>query len=92
MNPLERILQDDLHRLVDRLAATTCEGALAACAERYPEIRDRLDGAEARLSALRERLLDDYAAWREALDTCADVWAVAALSVDEPQAVGRRAA
>ena len=60
MNALERVLQDDLNRLVDRLAAVTVDGMLAECAERRPSVQARLDRAEARLSSVRQELLRGY--------------------------------
>jgi hypothetical protein len=92
MNALERLLQDDLDRLLDRLAAAAPEGLLAECADRHPEMLSRIEAAEGRLSAARNELVQGYAAWREALDLCADVWAVAALVTDEPAEARRRAA
>jgi hypothetical protein len=92
MNALEELLQDDLDRLVDRLAATTREGMLAGCAERRPDLLSRLEGAEARLSGVRQELLRGYAAWREALEACADLWALADVAAEPPPVEGLRAA
>jgi len=92
MNALEDLLQEDLHRLIDRLAATTREGVLADCAERRPELASRLEGAEARLSDVRQELLRGYAAWREALEACGDLWALADFAAEQPPAEGLRAA
>lgn len=80
MHALERLLQDDLDRLIDRLAATTREGLFAECGERRPDRVARLDEAEARLSTIRLELLSRYAAWVRALDECADLWALTELS------------
>ncbi len=92
MNALERVLQDDLDRLVDRLAATTHEGMLAECAERRPDVAARLEEAEARLSGARQELLRGYAVWREALEECGDLWALAELGADQAPEPGLRAA
>ena len=92
MNALEQIVQDDVHRLADRLASTTREGLLGLCAERAPDARDRLDAAEARLSEARRVLVESYAAWREALDDCADAWAIAEVDADRAIILDRRAA
>jgi hypothetical protein len=92
MNALERLLQDDLDRLVDRLAVTTRAGSLAECCDRHPELRTRLEMAEGQLSAVRDELLRGYGAWRQALDGCGDVWAMASLAADEPVDASRRAA
>jgi hypothetical protein len=87
MNALERVLQDDLNRLVDRLAAVTSE-----CAEPPPSVQAQLDRAEARLSSLRQELLRGYAEWIQALEECGDLWALAALAADQPLEPGLRAA
>ena len=89
MNALERVLQDDLNRLVDRLAAVTRR---AECAEHRPSVQAQLDRAEARLSSVRLELLRGYAEWREALEECGDLWAMAALAADQPSEPGLRAA
>ena len=92
MNPLERVLQNDLDQLVDRLSAAMPEGFVTECADSCPEVLARLEGAEARLSGARLDLLRSYAAWRHALDECADFWAVAELTTDQPRVSGLRAA
>jgi hypothetical protein len=92
MNALERVLQDDLNRLVDRLAAVTYAGMLADCAERRPSVQAQLDRAEARLSSVRQELVRGYAEWYQALEECGDLWAMAALATDQPSEGGLRAA
>ncbi len=93
MNVLERLLQDDLDRLLDRLAAMTREGMLAECAERHPGLALRLEEAEARLSCARQNMLREYTLWRDALDECGDLWAMADLVSDQlGTAPARRAA
>lgn len=87
MNAVERILQDDLNRLVDRLAAVTAEGG-----EHRPSVQAQLDRVEARLSSLRQEMVQGYAEWREALEECGDLWAMAALAADQPSEPGLRAA
>ena len=87
MNCLERVLQDDLNRLIDRLAAVTADGA-----DRRPSVQAQLDRAEARLSNVRQELLRGYADWREALEECGDLWAMAALAADQPSESALRAA
>ena len=92
MNALERVLQDDLNRLVDRLAAVTYDGMLAEGTERRPSVQAQLDSAEARLSSVRQELLRGYAEWCRALEECGDLWAMAALAADQPSEPGLRAA
>lgn len=93
MNPMDRLLRDELNRLLDRIAATTRPGVAKASARHLPDLRIRLDEAEARLSAKRQVLLEQYAQWQEALEACEDLWAVAQLELEETGAGGiRRAA
>jgi len=76
MNAIERLLQNDLNQLVDRIAATIPSGMLEVCAQRRPDLRRQLGEAETRLSIVRQSLLGDYSAWRHALEECADLWAL----------------
>jgi hypothetical protein len=92
MNALERLLQDDLNHLVDRLAITTPEGLVPGCAERRPDLSAQLVESETRLSAARQDLLERYAVWRDALAECGDLWALAELAAASPAPADRRAA
>ena len=91
MNALERLLQDDLNRLIDRLAAATHEGLVAGCGERRPDLLAELVDSETRLTTARRSLLDANDMWRGALDECSDVWALADLAAT-PATGDRRAA
>ena len=92
MNALERLLQDDLNRLVDRMAATTHEGLVAGCGEWRPDLLAQLADSETRLTTMRQGLLAAYAMWREALDECGDLWALADLAAAPSAGGDRRAA
>ena len=92
MNPLDCLLRDELNRLLDRIAASTRAGVAAASARQLPDLRARLDAAEGRLAASRQSLLGQYAEWREALDACEDLWALAQLELEETAAGTLRAA
>jgi hypothetical protein len=92
MNTVERALQEDLDRLLDRLAGTTRAGALGASGDRRSELRTRLERSEYDLSVAREGVLRAYAAWRDALSQCEDLWAVVDLAADEVLAAEPRAA
>ncbi len=92
MNPLDRLLRDELNRLLDRIAASTRAGVAKASARQLPDLRARLDEAEARLAAKRQALLEQYADWQEALDACEDLWAVAQLELEEGETGSLRAA
>jgi hypothetical protein len=74
---LDQLLRSDLGRLLDRIA--TCEGAGPAVTALDPEGRARIEEAEARLAAVRLRLLAEYEEWQRTLEACADLWAVSSL-------------
>ena len=78
MNGLDAVLQDELERLMDRLAATVPTGSLEATSMANPTLRTRLDDLEVSLAVSRAALLEDYGRWRRALDDLENVWALAA--------------
>ena len=80
MNALERVLQDDLNHLIDRIAAATHEGVVAGSGDLRPDLLQQIALSEARLSSVRHDLLQGYSEWRNALEDCADLWALADLS------------
>jgi len=92
MNPLDCLLRDELNRLLDRIAASTRAGVVKVSARQLPDLRARLDEAEGRLAAKRQALLEQYAGWQEALDSCEGLWAVAQLELEETGAGSLRAA
>ena len=92
MNALERLLQDDLNRLIDRMAAASHEGLVAGCGERRPDLLLQLADSERRLTTARRSLLEAYAVWRDALDECSDLWALADLAAESAVGSDRRAA
>jgi hypothetical protein len=78
MNPVDRILYEELTHLVDRLAASVPNGSLTQAAAGNPLLRSRLDEADAQLAAVRASLLDGYGRWRLALEDVENLWALAA--------------
>ena len=92
MNALERLLQDDLNQLIDRMAATTHEGLVVGCGERRPELLAQLADSEMRLTTARQTLLEHYAVWRDALAECSDLWELADLAATVPATEGDRRA
>ena len=60
MNVVERVLDDELMRFLDRLSASVPEGCLGAINGEKPAVRRRLDEADARVAAARQTLLEDY--------------------------------
>jgi hypothetical protein len=91
MNALERIVQDDLNHLIDRIASTTEHGMVADCIERRLELVARLEEAERQLSSARQALLQAYGSWRQALQQCGDLWALVDHD-DQPMISGERRA
>jgi hypothetical protein len=79
MDALDRILQDDLNRLVDRLAADTPAGTVCRAATERPDLRARAEALEADLASCRTALLLHYGHWRESLDELADLWSLVAV-------------
>ena len=78
MNPMERVLSDDLSRLIDRLAGSIPEGAYERIRATAPALAVRLDGLEAVVGNARAALVEDYARWMRALDDLENAWSVAA--------------
>ena len=78
MNNVERVLSDDLARLMDRLAASMPEGALAEMRTTMPRLRVRLDQVECDLAEEYASLAEAYGRWRRALEDVENVWALAA--------------
>ncbi len=76
MEPIDRLLRDDLKGLIDRIASVHGKCGASAGLEGDPDLRARIDEAEARLSALRLRLLEDYEEWRLAMEACEGLWAL----------------
>ncbi len=92
MNALEKLLQDELNRLLDRIAARVGEDTTAGLKS---DLRAPIDRCEERLTALRAALLDGYEEWMRTLEECEDLWAVAGLRKDAAEAparISRRAA
>jgi hypothetical protein len=90
MNALEHLLDDELNRLLDRIAAATRPGTVGATAGQHPELRSRIEQVESRLAQLRQALLARYAEWQEGIEECENLWAVAELESDGPSAPSRR--
>jgi hypothetical protein len=77
MDTMERVLQDDLNRLSDRLAAGLSGDTAAGVRLWDPDLYQRLEAVSGRLADLRQDLTDRYAAWLLALDECEALWAAA---------------
>ena len=77
MNAVDVVLQDELGRLMDRLAGSVPGGCLEAASAANPTLRTRLDDAEISLATARAALLEDYGRWRRRLEDLENLWAVA---------------
>ena len=86
MNAVDVVMQDELGRLMDRLAATVPGGSLEATSAANPALRTRLDDMEISLAVARAALLEDYGRWRRTLDDLENLWALASwrLAAEEP--------
>lgn len=92
MNAMERLLQDELNRLLDRIAVSAGEDTATGLKS---DLRAPIERCEERVTALRAALLDGYTEWTRALEEYADLWAVAGLRKDgaeAPARISRRAA
>jgi hypothetical protein len=78
MNPVERVLHQELTGLLDRLATSVPEGGFESIRAANPTLKTRLDDADAKLAAVRESLLDSYGRWRRALEDLENLWALGA--------------
>ena len=87
--PLARLLQDEINRLLDRLAGSVPDGAAATLALEDPDLAARIEQEEARLTALRAALLEGYRQWGDSLQALEDLWALRALKADRPDRLDR---
>ena len=86
MSHFERLLQDDLNRLVDRIAVRAGEDTAAGLKS---DLRTHIERSEDRLTVLRAALLDGYAEWARAIEECEDLWALAGLRCEAPEAAAQ---
>src|SRR5437667_12128363 len=77
MNPVERLLQQEVTHFVDRLASSVPPDGVTSHVL-TTAVRTRLDEAEAQLAQARASLMEGYGRWRRALEADENLWAVAA--------------
>ena len=77
MNPVDRLLQDEITHFIDRLASSMPPTGVASHAM-TSAVRTRLDDAEMQLAQARAALMEGYGRWRRALEDVENLWAVAA--------------
>jgi hypothetical protein len=95
MNDLERLLTEDVTRLIDRLAASIPEGTMERIRGSMPRLAMRINDVDERLATTRMTLLEDYARWRRVLEDAENIWALAAWRTavaDEPATAATRIA
>jgi hypothetical protein len=90
MNRVERVLDEELTVLLERLTASVPAGCLEVVHSRYPALRRKLEECEGQLAALRGSLLEGYGRWRRALDDLEHLWALAAWHAVAPADDGSR--
>ena len=78
MNPVERVLFDEVTQLLDRIATSVPAGSLGNAQAVSPVLKARLDEADAQLAAVRASMLEGYGRWRRALEDVENLWALAA--------------
>jgi hypothetical protein len=76
MNPVERLLYEEVTHFVDRLATSVAPGATMPTT--MPTLRARLDTADSELATARAAMLESYGRWRRALEDVENLWALAA--------------
>ena len=86
MNGMERLLVNDVARLIDRLAASMPRGSLERILATTPTFSARLDQMDATLATTYASLLEGYTRWTHALDDLENIWALAAwrASAEDP--------
>lgn len=86
MNHLERLLEDDLKHLVDRIAALAEDETVPGL---KPDLKARIERSEERLTGIPAALLEGYAEWGRALGECEDLWALAGLRREADEAAAQ---
>jgi len=91
MNSMERLLHDEITRLMDRLAESVPEGGIERMGAAYPTLRLRLDEMDTALASLRSSLVEGYGRWNRALDDLENLWALAAWRSAQPEDAAEKA-
>jgi hypothetical protein len=88
MRGIEGVLQDELNRLLDRIAAAAPAGLVELVSDQR-DLRAQIDAAEGRMAALRQEIRDAYDRWGDSLERYAELWSMASAEgakVAEPSA------
>jgi hypothetical protein len=89
-NAIDRLLQGEVSGVLDRLAALP-EVRIERLSVVDPALRERLNEAEARLSALRLSMLEAHADWCRMLTELEGLWRAAARDSAAPEDAGEEA-
>lgn len=77
MNPVERLLQEEVTHFIDRLASSMPPVGVTSHAI-TSAVRTRLDDAETQMAQARAAMMEGYGRWRRALEDAENLWALAA--------------
>ena len=91
MNPVERVLFDEVTHLLDRIATSVPPGSLGSPEAVSPALKARLEEADAQLAAVRASMLEGYGRWRRALEDVENLWALAAWRSAAAEEAGEQA-
>lgn len=91
MNPVERVLFDEVTHLLDRIATSVPSGSLGSAQVMSPAFKARLEEADAQLAAVRASMLEGYGRWRRALEDVENLWALAAWRSAAAEEAGEQA-
>ena len=92
MNPVERVLFDEVTHLLDRIATSVPSGSLGSPEAVSPALKARLEEADAQLAAVRASMLEGYGRWQRALEDVENLWALAAWRSAAAEEAGEQAA
>ena len=76
MNAVDRMLRDEMNRLLDRVAGSGNAEDLVGVLAGQPGLRAKIEEAEERWAALRRSMVDAYGAWGRAMDDLESLWAI----------------
>jgi hypothetical protein len=86
MNKIEEWMNQELTETVNAIGRDLPPGTLAFLAAHHPDLRSRIEAAEARLASRREELAELYGAWRGALEELQNLWSLAGWEAGQPGA------
>jgi hypothetical protein len=76
MRGIEGVLQDELNRLLDRIAAAAPAGLVERVSDQR-DLRAQIDAAEVQMAALNQEIRDAYDRWSDSIERYAELWSMA---------------